>query len=449
MANAKLRLAPVALLMVGAMGCDNAADSADTSSAELSGGPGMLAPRINLSGFAQTATPTGTVDTTNPFFQSLGTNGRACGTCHGAGEGWTITPIGVTLRFLFTQGTDPIFLPHDGANAPELDVSTPDARWNAYSMLRTRGTIRIGLPVKPTSEFELALAEDPYGHASAAELSLFRRPLPTTNLRFLSTINWDGRSTVGADPASMTLGLKNQSNGATVKHAQAAAPIDDATRQAIVDFETSLHTAQVNSFTAGDLDDRGATGGPVALLTAPFTLGATATPPTSVFATYGAWSGLSGGSLRNVMRRHVAAGQAIFNARTFTITTPSGSFSGTCSGCHNTPEIGGRATTTMFDVGISAPERRSPSVPLYTLRNKMTGETVQTTDPGRALITGLWADMNKFKVPGLRALAARAPYFHDGSVSTLRGVVDHYDAHFGIGFSDEEKRDLVMFLESL
>ncbi len=57
--------------------------------------------------------------------------------------------------------------------------------------------------------------------------------------------------------------------------------------------------------------------------------------------------------------------------------------------------------------------------------------------------------MNKFKVPGLRGLSARPPYFHDGSVSTLDDVVNHYDSHFGIGFTSNEKRDLVAFLESL
>ena len=46
------------------------------------------------------------------------------------------------------------------------------------------------------------MADDPYGHASATQLSLFRRPLPTTNLRFLSTINWDGRNEAGSTVTS-------------------------------------------------------------------------------------------------------------------------------------------------------------------------------------------------------------------------------------------------------
>ena len=85
-------------------------------------GDEMLGLKLNRAGLARSATPTGTIDHANPFFTPLGVNGRTCGTCHLAGEGWTITPDGVKLRFLLTSGTDPLFRPHDGANAPELDV---------------------------------------------------------------------------------------------------------------------------------------------------------------------------------------------------------------------------------------------------------------------------------------------------------------------------------------
>src|SRR5215469_6891745 len=43
-------------------------------------------------GAVLTVSTTGSVDTTNPFFQSLGTNGRACVSCHQAGDAWTVTP---------------------------------------------------------------------------------------------------------------------------------------------------------------------------------------------------------------------------------------------------------------------------------------------------------------------------------------------------------------------
>ncbi len=74
---------------------------------------------------------------------------------------------------------------------------------------------------------------------------------------------------------------------------------------------------------------------------------------------------------------------------------------------------------------------------------------MQTTDPGRAMITGRWADIGKFKGPILRALAARAPYFHNGSAATLADVVEFYDTRFALGLTAGEKADLVAFLGTL
>ena len=74
---------------------------------------------------------------------------------------------------------------------------------------------------------------------------------------------------------------------------------------------------------------------------------------------------------------------------------------------------------------------------------------VVVTDPGRALISGKCADIGKFKGPILRGLAARAPYFHNGSAATLMDVVNFYDQRFKIGFTKQQKQDLVNFLNTL
>jgi cytochrome c peroxidase len=71
------------------------------------------------------------------------------------------------------------------------------------------------------------------------------------------------------------------------------------------------------------------------------------------------------------------------------------------------------------------------------------------TDPGRALITGKWKDVGRFKGPTLRGLAGRGPYFHNGAAAKLLDVVNFYDRRFNIGLSDQEKADLVAFLKSL
>jgi cytochrome c peroxidase len=86
---------------------------------------------------------------------------------------------------------------------------------------------------------------------------------------------------------------------------------------------------------------------------------------------------------------------------------------------------------------------------LYTLQNNVTGETIKTTDPGRALITGKWKDVGRFKGPVLRSVASRPPYFHDGSAPDLNAVVDFYNDRFGIGLTELEKADLEAFLGAL
>jgi cytochrome c peroxidase len=83
------------------------------------------------------------------------------------------------------------------------------------------------------------------------------------------------------------------------------------------------------------------------------------------------------------------------------------------------------------------------------LKNKATGDTVKTTDPGRALITGSWADIGKVKGPILRGLASRAPYFHNGSAGSLADVLTFYDKRFNIGFTAQEQADLIAFLNAL
>src|SRR5262249_47875306 len=124
-------------------------------------------------------------------------------------------------------------------------------------------------------------------------------------------------------------------------------------------------------------------------------------------------------------RRAIAHGQAIFNTRQFVIDDVPGLNgapgdpvagpiqTGTCTICHDTPNAGNHSVSMPLNIGITDAARRSPDLPLYTLQNRTTGATVQTTDPGRAMVTGKWNDIGKFKGPILRALAARPPYFHD------------------------------------
>jgi cytochrome c peroxidase len=422
-------------------------------------------PLKNPSGAHATFSTHKPIDLSNEFFQNLGTNGRRCSSCHTPEDGWTVTPADLQERFDATQGTDPIFRPNDGSNSPNADVSTVAARRTAYSMLLTKALIRVGIGIPTGGEFDLAAVDDPYGFASAAELSLFRRPLPSTNLPFLSTVMWDGRESFAGQ--TIHFDLSDQSNGATQGHAQGNA-LTNAQRESIVDFETGLFTAQILDNNAGRLTVKGALGGPENLSEQPFYIGIndlfgdseTGAPfNPDVFTIYDAWNGLTGGG-ENDARGAVARGEELFNTKLIRISGVSGIndeaafgnptvVNGSCTTCHDTPNSGDHSVAAPLNIGIADASRRTPEMPLYTLRNKTTGELKQTTDPGRALITGRWKDIGRFKGPVLRALPARAPYFHNGSAADLKAVVDFYDQRFGIGFTDQEKSDLIAFLETL
>ena len=88
-------------------------------------------------------------------------------------------------------------------------------------------------------------------------------------------------------------------------------------------------------------------------------------------------------------------------------------------------------------------------MPHYTERNKTTLQERQTTDPGRALRSGRWADMDRFKTPSLRGVAARPPYFHNGIAATLEDVVVHYEVALGFVYTEQARKDLVAFMEAL
>ena len=443
----------------------------------------------NDSGVAVTISTNGFIDRRNPFFRELGVNGRSCASCHQPGEGWSITPAGLRERFDRTNGMDPVFRLNDGADSPLADVSTRRAREKAYGMLLSKGLIRVGIGIPAGAEFELVKADDPYGFASAAELSLFRRPLATTNLRFLSTVMWDGRETF-RDAASsnclfgtltcfapLPFNLADQSNSATLGHAQGTVPLTAEQRSAIVDFELGLFTAQQHDDAAGRLEVNGADGGPTFLSTVVSYFGindtlvgdylthASFTP--TVMSLYKGWQSYledrnhADAERRDrgvaVARRAVARGEALFNGKQIVIRGVKGlnddlnvpAILGTCTTCHNTPNAGNHSVPLPLDLGLTDASRRTADMPLYTLRNLSTGATVQTTDPGRALITGKWNDIGRFKGPTLRALAPRAPYFHNGSAKDLNEVVRFYNDRFDIRFTDQERDDLVAFLKAL
>ena len=373
-------------------------------------------------------------------------------------------------------------------------------------MVLEYGLIREQIAIPSGADFSLVSATNPKNcqippgsAAISGSLILYRRPLPSTNLVFLSTVRWDGRETVQpiiTRPALTEIGplvfdLGSQANHASINHEQSQPILGTQTLADIVDFERNLFTAQLS---IKPLDDLGGRGGPgyIAEKVAPgFFIGQN--DPlgkdfsTTVFTLYAAWepnhdghdSDGRGHPRLTDLQKSIGEGEKIFNSRTFTIANVQGLNSakadpvynpsdplsdtpviGTCGTCHNTPNIGNHSTSLPLNTGVTSAvpvDNRgqtmsgildTANLPVYTLKSSA-GSMVRVTDPGRALITGQWVDMGKVKVPILRGLAARPPYFHNGSAKDLSSVVSFYNAGFNIGLTPEESRALMLFLSAL
>ena len=123
-----------------------------------------------------------------------------------------------------------------------------------------------------------------------------------------------------------------------------------------------------------------------------------------------------------------------------------------CGTCHDSPNVGNHSVSAPLNIGV-ADLTNSLGVsylPVITLRQKADPtKEISTTDPGRALVTGKWADIGKFKGPIPRGLSARAPYFHNGSAASLKDVIEFYNVRFDMELTEREKSDLVAFLRTL
>ena len=280
------------------------------------------------------------------------------------------------------------------------------------------------------AQFEVTSVDDPYSFntnpvtglssPTTGIVSIYRRPLPSTNLGFLSTIMFDGR-----EP-----NLTSQATDATLGHAQANAAPTNAQLAEIVAFETGIFTAQEINRVARVLHRDGALGGPVALALQPFFIGVNdplGYNPTGlpfnpdIFDIYRPWLGAHGEDEGDVdSRLSIARGEDVFNTTTINITAVAGlndvlnvaNISGFCGTCHDIPNVGDHSVKAPLDIGIADAGAKSPPVldisglPVFTLtctQGPLTGQVFRVTDPGRALISGQCADIGKDKGPILRA----------------------------------------------
>jgi len=383
----------------------------------------------NPGGFAAAASTEGYIDTSNEFFTPQGSNGRSCVTCHAPEDGWSLNPDTITALFEESDGLAPLFVNNLDTDTPTCDMSTRESRWNCTTMLR-QGKFTRNVTLSATAQFSLAAVADPFGvsNVGTRRMWFFRRDIPTHTFKTFVT-NWDNSNGSGT---SVFDGLRTQARGNIVGAQQgpATTTINDPNVIAIANYELTLGHAQMVVVGVGRLDADGALGGPLNAVNQPLV--------NARFDMYDAWADSD-----NPRRQQIYRGQELFNTK----TRPNGG--GACRGCHNASNHGGNVNSTMFNIGVSDPAHARSDMAVFTFQNKTTGETVQTTDGGRAIRNGVWADMNKFDTPTLRGLAARAPYFHNGLAANIAEVIDFYEAQLGFDYTEEEEEDLAAFLNAL
>ncbi len=123
------------------------------------------------------------LDTANAFFQPLGTNDRACASCHqvedahGPQRG---ARSGALRKLLRSRSDLPARRRLEQPHRRRFDDAR--TRRDAYSLLLSKGLIRVQLPVPATAQFEVIAVDDPYGNSTGqplplTQISVFRRPL--------------------------------------------------------------------------------------------------------------------------------------------------------------------------------------------------------------------------------------------------------------------------------
>jgi hypothetical protein len=416
-------------------------------------------------------------------------------------------------RWEVTKGKDPLFAAVDGSNCPNLPMDDAKShsllleRGLFRIFLPWPPKDKDGKPI--VTEFDLEVVRDPTGcntnpqyglQSSNPMVSVYRRPRVVANAKYLvhqgfgvSAFNGKNglptaRDPETGNPVSMNImsdarepTLKTQAVEAAITHLQFNGKLNAQQLQQITDFEGQLYSAQVVSKLGGNLIEPN---GPLAL--GPENLfrekeGVLGNNVTAqVFPIGAAWKQLPRGSdpvenARNEMRESVARGGDIFMFRTFWIrdvthlnTVGLGNpTKRTCATCHGMHMMGMDVVNGWMDLGTmnlpwasEVPQNpwatRQPDMPLFKVTcsrshapHPFLGRVIYTQDPGRALISGKCNDVGAVVMQQFRGLAARAPYFANGSAGTLRDLVDYYDRRFAIGYTTQEKQDLVNFMSVL
>jgi len=425
----------------------------------------------------------------HPFFTPLGSNGRACVTCHQPAYAMSFSAESARELWRRSNGQDPLFAAIDGSNCPDL----PQADEKSHSLLLNRGLIRVFLPVPKNAEFAIELVSDPAGcnaspvygmKSSTPTVSVYRRPRMAANLKYVTNpaarIVLKLGGLADTDPATgrpvgmnfmadaREATLTTQARSAATGHGQAPS-VTTEQLQRIVEFESQIYAAQVFDRSGGNLVDPAgpAALGPEAMAQhRPGVLGDN--DYNSVFLSFDAWK-KNGATAQDEFRASVARGADLFMFRQFWLRDVAhinsiglgNPLKRTCATCHNHQMTGQDLSAGFVDLGTTNYPRwtepplysESRELPVFKVTCKASalphpylGRVIYTSDPGRALISGRCVDVGSIVMQQFRGLSARAPYFSNGSAKNLRELVDYYDRRFDMKLTETEKQDLINFL---
>lgn len=429
----------------------------------------------------------------HPFFTAIGPNGRACVTCHQPADAMSLSAASAARQWQRNGAKDPLFAAGDGSNCPSL----PQAERASHSLLIDHGLIRIARPWPPknvTPDFTIEVVRDSstcnldpkYGLEGAGMVSVFRRPRPVANFKYIEAMGfaYDPKSgmPLPVDPETgkpvsgnlmadgRVLSLEAQMRDAAGAHLGFLKNLDKNDIARIIDFERRIYAAQQIDTKGGPLDGDGSMGGTRTLqISLAGRLGSDGGIP--VWSEFEAWEKTPEAVKTKLspevraFRDSVARGARVFRDKTFLITDSAGINSpigfgnpvrNSCVFCHNMSYMGMDVAPGQVDLGTTNQPFADPAPHLPLFRITCTGKphphygrTILTSDPGYALTTGKCADVGRITLQSLRGMSARAPFFSNGSAKDLRGVIDYYERRYNIGYTEQEKVDLVNLMRAL
>ena len=331
----------------------------------------------------------------NPNAGHFNGNGRLCRSCHPSEEGQsgTLSPADVEALFQ-SDPTDPLFQ-HDGA-----DVMGGDT----FNRIRTHATVLVEIPLPPNVRIA----------GSDARSVTVARGIPTTmNTPAMDSIfQYDGRAR----------SLQDQARGAILGHAQST-DVTGAQLDALASFQQTLFNRENIRAFAED-------GVPLVL-------------PEGVTD-----------SEKRGRRFFIADGQTSMDM----IGEGPQQICGWCHSGNNLDEMSAFAVTNIAPFPAAEGHRFTPILvaalnaigrPRYNFEftnPNGTVTTVNSPDPGLALITGVAQHNGFLKTPTVWGVKDTAPYFHDNSAKTLQALMNHYDIALFLLSSENPKKPPVIDL---